>query len=392
MMEDVGKGVPDFTEDDILKVETLENENKIPLMYAITLKDNKGFVVSSASMKERPILAYNNEGTFSFENIEDYPGVVEWVYLKYLKINHLISQNVPAESSVIREWLAVNPLLIKSNNGGITTNNSILLPENSFTKPDIQTYGPLLTTRWGQSLSSNPNSSHIGYNNFVRYNNCSSGVAPAGCVATAMGQILKYYSYPNIFNISEMPNFIDYINYNQQNSINVAYLLKDIGYKVNMNYSCTGSSASSYTAVFAFQNHYSYNTSSLVPLSKAAVIDNIINNKPVYLDGCGNRKIKRRPVRLGVGNLTIGQTVYSYDRCHAWVAEGYEVVRKKIRLFAHTYNVPIAKHIYMNWGWNGYCNGWFDYENWEIITQLGVAVDNYQYKQRMIYDINPKNN
>jgi len=50
------------------------------------------------------------------------------------------------------------------------------------------TKGPLLATEWDQ-LSQE--TTYIGYNNFVRFNNCSQGTSPAGCVAVAMGQIMK---------------------------------------------------------------------------------------------------------------------------------------------------------------------------------------------------------
>ena len=59
-------------------------------MYALNLSENSGFVVMSASLVEKPILAYAHEGKFDFATIGSYNGVVDWAYTKYLKIDGLM--------------------------------------------------------------------------------------------------------------------------------------------------------------------------------------------------------------------------------------------------------------------------------------------------------------
>jgi len=60
------------TKDDIKEVQTIVNEDEIPIMYVVNLKDSGGFVVISASFVERPILAYSENGNFDFETIDEY--------------------------------------------------------------------------------------------------------------------------------------------------------------------------------------------------------------------------------------------------------------------------------------------------------------------------------
>src|SRR5690606_10084035 len=72
------KGIPNVTEETIEEIQTLADENDNPVMYAINLKENSGFVVMSASTVERPILAYANEGKFDFDTVDEYNGVADW--------------------------------------------------------------------------------------------------------------------------------------------------------------------------------------------------------------------------------------------------------------------------------------------------------------------------
>lgn len=382
-------GVPYVTESTIEEIQTVENENSIPVMYAVNIKNNQGFVVVSASLAEKPILAYSNEGKFDFNIIDEYNGVADWAITKYLKINGLINNGSFPNTQTANQWNSINP----SHGIGFVNNNGEIVPWIPPTVVDewdeIETYGPNLTTNWAQSLDDIV----IGYNNFVRFNNCTSGTAPAGCVAVAMGQIMKYYNWPNIYNINTMSNTVTYGNFNSPTSYDVAHFLDDIGDKVNMTYSCTLSTAHSSNANNAFINHYSYTTSGNTYLNFIPLINNLKSNKPVYLDGCRTKEIKSRPKKLGIFGWSIGKTTYSYKDCHAWVADGFEEINRTTvydNNFSSTY--PIVKHIHMNWGWgnNGW-NGWYDYESWDDVNNGNdtYTVD-YIYQQGMIHNITPQ--
>jgi len=159
---------------------------------------------------------------------------------------------------------------------------------------------------------------YIGYNNFVRYYNCPNGTAPAGCVAVAMGQIMKYHNHPNIYNINTMPNKVIYDNHTSQNAKNVAYLLQNIGYNVNMSYGCDFSGAYSVTARTAFVSNYSYDASNLVNSNYYLAEQSISNNRPIYADGCRTKNVKSVPIDLGVFGWTVGKTTYEYTAMLGW--------------------------------------------------------------------------
>ena len=58
---------------------------------------------------------------------------------------------------------------------------------------DIHNYdGPLIGSKWSQ---------WSGFNNYLPNMGCESyqGKPPSGCVATAIGQVMRYYQYPNSY-------------------------------------------------------------------------------------------------------------------------------------------------------------------------------------------------
>lgn len=383
------RGLPNYSESNITEVQTIENENGTPILYALNLGNNEGFVVMSASLVEKPILAFNNEGKFDFENLGEFAGVVDWAYTKYLKINGLIENRKTPSQNILNQWNVVNPALdlgIADQNGNIIP----WVPLEIIDQWDVSTtYGPFITTRWNQKLNLE-DTTKIGYNKFVRYNNCTKGSTPTGCVAVAMGQIMKYHNFPNIFNINNMPNTVNANNSENANAINVSHLLQNIGQKVNMQYSCTESSSYSADARTAFISQYGYYTSNLSPMDLNSIIDNLTESLPVYLDGCRDKIVKTSPRSIGIFRFTVGRTTYTYDKCHAWVTDGYQKIdRTVVYENNHTSTYTIAEHIRMNWGWGGKHNGWYDYDRWENINGQIIQSVEFIYNQHMIYNIQP---
>ena len=391
------KGIPNVTEETIEEIQTLADENDNPVMYAINLKENSGFVVMSASTVERPILAYANEGKFDFDTVDEYNGVADWVATKYLKINGLIESGAFPNENIANQWASVGVAIdvgIEDMDGNIIY---VPLPQIIDQWDITTTYGHYLTTRWRQRLSNDPNASIIGYNNLVRYNNCESGIAPTGCVAVAMAQIMKFHNWPNnIFTgpaggIAAMVNEVDASNYYMAQASMIASFMLHIGTNVNMDYSCTLSSAYSSAARNAFVSNYNYTASGVVPLSFNPLVNDLKSSKPVYLDGCRTRIIKTKPIKTGIFRFTIGSTTYGYENCHAWVADGFEEINRTVVYdTGGTYTFPIAEHIHMNWGWgNTGWDGWYHYETWDNINGVDFAQIDYIYSQDMIYNITP---
>lgn len=308
------------------------------------------------------------------ENIEQHAGVHDWATMKFVHINYLLNQPVEVDNDITLQWLAPQPELDKTSVSSIQNSTATYF-----------TYGPLLQTTWRQSIPSN----YIGYNNFVRYNNCNQGTAPVGCVATAMGQILKYHNRPDY--TSSMPNLIDINNYTTQGAHYIASLLQYIGSSVNMQYTCSSSSAYSKDARKAFDHTFNYTVSGLDDLDNNRIKNDIYNYRPVYLEGCADRQIKSNPKKLGIFKWTIGNTSYKHNDCHAWITDGVEGVHLRVKHFFFWIDLNPLQYIHMNWGWRGRYNGWYDYQIWNNTKYIGDGpADNYQYKQRMLTDIKPR--
>ena len=204
----------------------------------------------------------------------------------------------------------------------------------------------LLSSQWGQRQSNdkyNPDS--FAYNYYVHNNNPNCTDCPAGCVAVAMGQILRYWSTqgiyarnPNLcwsYQWSDMPDKLLYQNGNntnyeiQRNA--VAALLRDCGISVDMKYGCTSSGIpidSTYVICrafrnYGFQSYLSERASVTSSVWNYRLQDNLNNGWPI----------------LYLGEATVDG--------HAFVCDGYRT----------TINSNYKYHI--NWGWYGRYDGWF---------------------------------
>ncbi len=276
-----------------------------------------GFVVVSADDAAIPVLAQSNEG---FIETEITNPAVKFMFDSYGKeIAFAISSELD-NSGTIGEW------------------NSIL--NNSF-NTDAATLDvtPLLTTTWDQGQ----------WYNFY----CPSapggpgGKAWAGCVATTMGQVMKYFNFPATGVLShsyvhptygtQTANFgvTNYNFSNMGNSANsgsyteIATLLRHAGVAVDMNYAPDGSGAFSQDVPWAMATYFNYDQATIryAPKSDytnttwvAMLKAELDASRPLYFSGSGS----------GGG--------------HAWVCDGYRNSDNKF---------------HMNWGWSGSSNGYF---------------------------------
>lgn len=123
---------------------------------------------------------------------------------------------------------------------------------------------PLLKTTWGQGY---------GYNKYV------PNYYPVGCVAVAVGQIMKYHEFPKSYAWAEMlvDRFTDA----------TAKFLYEVALGVNMDFQEDGSGAFTKDA-HRFLSDIGY-TSNLVKYDAWEVVRSIERNRPVYIDGVNSR-------------------------------------------------------------------------------------------------------
>lgn len=292
--------------------------------YVCTLGE-KGFVVVAGDDIAIPILAY------SFDNAigETIPSNVKG-YLDELanEIDDALLQGIST----------------KGENGGLS-----ILKQSQNTYPSA--VSPLLSTTWNQGTL---------YNEWCPL--ATSGTAPgrgshvwAGCVATAMAQIIKHYEYPayprgyHEYHYEQEPDsvwdedepFVDFDNIAYDYSLMpdalssssstaskyaVQELIYHCGVAVDMQYSDTLSSAYSFSVRSALVNYFKYN-----PQMTFAARNRYPDS--VWMDMLKNELSRGRPIEYS-GRGSGG---------HAFVCDGY----MSTDLF------------HFNFGWGGSYDGYY---------------------------------
>lgn len=220
--------------------------------------------------------------------------------------------------------------------------------------PQNTSVAPMITTTWGQGRP---------YNNNCTYTHGGDTYqCVTGCVATALAQILNYYRQPaqgtgsisydvdynnNEFTITysedfsqstyDWNNMLDsYAAYNNTTTVDthtqaVAKLMKDCGVASRMNYGVMESGATLIDAEYALKNYFSYSNSTKYYYRGEYGKDDWLNI--IY-----NELDNGRPILYG-GALDDNGT-----DGHAFVLNGYDS----------------SGNIYINWGWDGNFDGYFD--------------------------------
>lgn len=126
----------------------------------------KGFVIISADDCVTPILAYSYDNNFVADNLP--PNLKDWLdgYAEQIRI--AVEMKMPSTDEIKADW------------------NCLREQKNLPIKSETQVY-PLIATTWNQSPY---------YNALCPYDYEENERTLTGCVATAMAQIMKYWSYP----------------------------------------------------------------------------------------------------------------------------------------------------------------------------------------------------
>lgn len=299
----------------VKNLKRVKNSKKKDSFYIVNY--DKGFVMISADKRVAPILAFSDTNNFDFEKEEHSEGLSYW--LNYTSEGILNLTQKEANDSIKHIW------------GEFTKSNYNISAKIPIEEPDCTPYniikGPFIQTKWGQGYS---------YNDFTPNYNCPNyigGYTPTGCVATALAQIMYKYQKPSTFNYNNM-----YLNFG---TTETALLMKDIGDKVGMKYSCEGSSSSTENAYNALKN-YGYANVKKENYNYQKVKNILDSGHPVIISG---------------GNMT-GGLFPKYENGHMWIIDGYM-----------SYVDPCwgsTLHFRMNWGWSGANDGYYAFNNFYI--------------------------
>ena len=308
--------------------------------YAFNVGDG-GFVIVSADDRFRPIVGYSDEGTFATEN----PSPELMFYLDKI-IEARTSRNAVLDERTPEEWQSV-------------MTSGKLLSRNGGRGVDY-----ICTTQWNQDSPYNLYAPEAGSG--------PGGRCYAGCVATAMSQVMKRWDHPaqgngshsyycygygmqsanfgeTTYDWEHMPDKL--LGATQQEIDAVALFMYHCGVAVEMQFSPTGSGANSWDVPYAIQHYFSYsNHADLKGRDEYSLVNwqNMLKDQfdigwPVYYSG------------------------FSNSGGHAFVCDGYDD----------------NDLLHFNWGW-GRANGYF------ALGSLNPIGYSFNEKNFAILDINPQ--
>lgn len=331
-----------------------------PLYYIFNVKDKlntsdkRGFIIISADQRIPSVLGYSFIGEFPLK--DQAPALKEWMDHYKEQIIYVIKNKLTPDPKITDEWKNYSaPVELKSTE-------------------QLSEVTPLLTTLWSQ---------YGYYNNLCPAdNNCGAswnGHVPAGCVAIAMAQIMKYWDYPasnnpipgynsanygwqpdigtTTYDWSSMP---DEVNFGMTPSpttdeINaVSTLVYHCGVAVQMKYAPTGSGAGS--PMEAFKNYFKYSPD-------IEEIDKSTFSPEEWEEKIRNELDNNRPVFYS------GYSTDTYEGGHSFVCDGYQD----------------ENYFDFNWGlsFHGGGNGHY------YLNDLTPGSHDFTFKQWAIINISP---
>lgn len=323
-------------------------------------ENGKGFVIIAADDCVTPILAYSYDNNFVTDNLP--LNLKDWLDGYAEQIRMAVDMKMPATDEISTDWKCLRE------------------QKNLPIKSETQVY-PLIATTWNQSPY---------YNALCPFDYTYYEQTVTGCVATAMAQIMKYWSYPEhgfgshsyipqnhpeygtlyadfsstTYQWSAMPNNVT------SNNTAVATLMYHCGVAVEMNYGINGSpdyGSSAQTcgsfpsAEQAYKTFFDYkNTlhgvvkSNYTPSQWVNVLKTELNAaRPIHYRGSGSQ-----------GG-------------HSFICDGYN----NSNLF------------HFNWGWGGNNDGFYDI-NTTIFADsqmaiIGIEPNNTTYNFNLTYYSTP---
>ena len=314
------------------------------LFYALNMKDNEGFSIIAASRNYFPIIAIVDNGHYipdvesGNESFDDYMSSV--------------SEMLSGPRGVIPYYYY-----------------------DYFERKD--SCNALLTVSWGQT------------DVYGEY--CPNGVA--GCVATAVAQIMSYHEKPEFF-IATVDMGEDYAigdtvflnwplikqhitNHNNTQICDsthnqISALLREIGDLVNMQYYTNPNrSASSINNVPDALDYFGYEYHDISDAVAGLIEYSIKRGSPVYMRGTSDGGSGHAWVADGYKVFDYWRTPYYYDSTTGTYLEGQSELYNSVRL------------MHINWGWNGICNGFFQFNNYNTSDAVeydgGVNFASYNF-------------
>jgi len=312
------------------------------MLYAVNISTG-GYVIVCADDGVRPVAGYSLHGYFTGVGLP--PQMEELIHKYKLQVNEAIENNVVAEPGVKAEW------------DRLTSDR----PEKLIPLKNEKDVEPMLTTTWDQGRFYNemcpPDPAGPG------------GHCYAGCVATALGQVVNYFRWPETGTGSytyECPPYGTLTaNYGEttyewdkmatnldKSNLPLALLLNHLGIACDMVYGPNGSGMYNHKAAYALRTFFKYSPETIYVYRDSTSMDwdsllvsHLDRGIPLYYAG------------WSVPNIN----------GHAFVCDGYQP----------------DDYYHFNWGWSGAYDGYF------YTSSLNPGGSNFNLAQEVIINAFP---
>ena len=296
--------------------------------YVFNVHAGEGFVIVAGDDRVKPILAYSTTGRFNPDDVAE--GFAYTLNSFRHEIQYVREYNLPATPDIVAEWKSV-----------MATGN--LRPGRQARS----VVGPLCQTIWNQNFPYNSQcpEDEEGHGGYVY----------AGCVATAMGQVMKFHDWPDQgtgsysyhpdgydtqladfgnteYHFELMPLSLDSTS-TEEEYFYVAQFLHHCGIAVDMQYTGHGSGAYSMDVPPALRNYFKYTCDDDVMLGYWGW--NFYTNEQwaqMLKDGGLDERLP----------LYYSGADDSGQGGHAYVCDGYDE----------------NDYFHFNWGWSGRDDAW----------------------------------
>jgi PKD repeat protein len=325
----------------------------VPAYYVFNVNNQNGFIIISADDAAHPIIGYSTKNQYVIPNKKS-PFAV-WMSKRKTEIGTIVERQLNANAEISGEWERYSTN--NSSNLRITNPNSVA----------TTSVNALVQSTWNQE---------------PLYNDSCPGGSVTGCVATAMGQIMRYWSYPAHGKGSSSycdcsPTFQQtygtlYANYGaatynwanmplsiSSSNSDIAKLMLHCGISVQMDYSPSESGAwvisadDSICAQRSYVKYFRYNGNTIQGLLRTNYAD------AAWISLLQNELNAGRPVQYAGWDPSQGG--------HTWVCDGYDA----------------SSNFHMNWGWGGIDDGLFS------INNLNPDVYDFSTKHEALIGIQP---
>lgn len=327
-------------------------------VYYVFSSGEHGFVLVSGEDLVRPILGYST--TSSFDNSKINPTTMKW-FEGYKKQIEYVKANVHETTAEITTMWNQYYNNVPSQNSSRSTN----------------AVNPLCQTQWNQA----PNENHS-----CPYDNAQGQFCITGCPATAMAQIMRFWSYPTqgtgnhsyaeqhfgtlsanfgatTYNWAGMPYTLSSPNNEVGQLMFHCGVAVEMSYSVNLSagYVISSRSPGQACCEYAYKTYFGYDPATMSGVER----DNF--NDQQWIAKLKADLDAGRPIQYaGFGN----------GGGHTWVCDGYDA----------------NNFFHMNWGWGGNSDGFFSIDNLDPASLgAGGGTGGFNSGQQALFGIKPLN-